>query len=63
MAIKIIFNSTDMGVIIQKREGEHNHLPKGETGPLNEDVKKEMRVLMAQKMTAAQIQNILRVCK
>jgi hypothetical protein len=62
MAVKIIFSSIDMGVIIQTTEGEHDHQPKEETGPLNEDVKKEMRVLIAQKMTAAQIQNILRVC-
>jgi hypothetical protein len=62
MAIKIIFSSIDMGVTIQTTVGEHDHQPQEETGPLNEDVKKEMRVLIAQKMTAAQIQNIFRVC-
>jgi hypothetical protein len=61
MALKIQFSSIDLGVSIQMTEGEHDHQTKRETMPPTDDVKRQMRLLIAQKMTAAQIHNFLRV--
>jgi hypothetical protein len=59
--LKVIKTKETGKIEVFSNNEEHDHQPKRETVPPTDDVKRQMRLLIAQKMTAAQILNFLRV--